>query len=86
MCFQSNSCGCLISVTQLAHFLHLAFVELSILRKPDVGRGLEASRCCLDCGWADSLCKEGRGRVLFSPTEGWVFVFTAADAELSLNK
>ena len=25
------------------------------------------------------------GRVLFSPTEGWVFVFTAAHAELSPN-
>lgn len=50
-----------------------------------LAEGLRLVGPVLDCGWADSLCKEGRGRVLFSPTEGWVFVFTAADAELSLN-
>ena len=39
---------------------------------------------CPVSGWADSLCEEGWESPFFS-TKGWVWMFTAADAERSLN-
>lgn len=40
--------------------------------------------CPAYCGWADPLCEEGWESSFFS-TKGWVWMFTAAYAEFSLN-
>ena len=79
VCFESNACSCSISVT---HICLLTFYELSILQNTDVGRGLEASLSCRWLGWLPLW--GGLGESFFLH-QGLVWMFTAADAERSLN-